>query len=552
MVSSVSDSDLLKELRALRERVEALEQAMKSQLRVRLEPIGERAFFGQPVTIRATVTREDGGPPAAGAQVTLITTWGKLRTSTVLERQQGGSVTVRTEADGTAQVVLIPPRAEELQESQQAAIETVLDLLDAKAATPRETRAGLTEMVKQYLWEANHLFREAVDIYFGGLAAGAADSASESGRLDEWRFFDSTVMAFVQKDASGQGAGNSVQAAAALSLRFKDWLGPWLETYLDVANSDNPLPGDLTGTKDLGGDAASLLDDIYDRVNDFAANQRGAVGAYVGRKVAEKSLREFADSGIADLPLDTKVAIANSLTGTSDAIANSGARALAGIRQSRANLSQEIDTKLDKGVTGSLAGFHDALSAAAADSLQGFLDGAAKVRSDTFTGFQQDLNAARSDLLTGFQNDALRVSRDSLDSFRTTLNDARSASVRDFQNDVVKTRDRSLGEFQRDVDNVRARSFKDFQTDVSTHRTESLSAFQDDAGQVRKDVLIGFQNDVSTAKTDSVKDFQTTLRSEAANLQLGTRLSQLEGSFRTVNDNVTTLREDVRRIKRVP
>lgn len=511
MVSPVSDSDLLKEIRALRERVEALEQGMRGRLRVTLEPISERAFFGQPVSIRATVTREDGGSPVSGAQVTLITTWGKLRSSGILEKQQGSSVTVRTDAEGTAQVILIPPSAEELQDSQQAAIETMLDLLDAKAATPRETQTGLNEMVRQYLWEANSLFREAVDIYFSQFPSRVADPVNESPRLDEWSFFDSAIMAFVQQTATGQDSGNSVQAAATLTLRFKDWLAPWLETYLDFANSQNAFLGDLAGTKDLGGDTSSLLDDLYDRINDFAANQRGAVGTYVGRKVAEKSLREFADSGIADLSLDTKVAISNSLTVTSDAIAKGGALALAGIKQSRANLSEEIDTKLSQGVTGSLAGFHDALNAAVTTSLQGFLESATKAKSDTLTDFQTDLITAKSDLFAGFKTEITDQLAGSLGSFKDDLGKVRNDGLSGFQNDVDRSRTNIFKQFQLDLNNARTKSFGDFQADVNKHKTDVFAGFQQDVNRARADSLTGFQNDAVKVRSDSLNVFQTSL-----------------------------------------
>lgn len=546
MVSPVSNSDLLKEIQALRERVEALEQGMSSRLRVTLEPIGERTFFGQPVSIRATVTHEQGSSPASGAQVTLITTWGKLRSSSILENQQGGSITVRTDADGTAQVVLIPPSAEELKDAQQAAIETMLGLLDATAATPRDTQAGLNEMVRQYLWEANSLFREAVDIYSSEFRSRVADSVNESTRLDEWKFFDSTIMAFAQKEATGQDAGSPVQAAAPLTLHFKDWLAPWLETYLDVANSQNAFLDDLAGTKDLGGDTSSLLDDIYDRINDFAANQRGAVGAFVGRKVAEKSLREFADSGIADLSLDTQIAIANSLTVTSDAITKGGALALAGIKQSRANLSQEIDTKLSQGVTGSLAGFHDALSAAVTTSLQGFLESATKAKSDTLTDFQTDLNTTKSNVFAGLKTEIADQLSGSLGSFKDDLGKARNDGLSGFQNDVDKSRSNIFKQFQLDLTNVTTKSFGDFQADVTKNKTDAFASFQQDVSRARADSLTGFQNDAVKVRSESLNAFQTSLNdartTSAKDFQsdLNKSRTQSLGDFQKEIDTVRT------------
>ena len=156
---------LLQEVRALRETIEALQLALGSQHRAELRALQERPFLGQPITVVATVT-DLGGSATVGAPITFAATWGRLRAAGGLTVQQGGSVTTRIGADGTARVTLLPPTSEDLSGPQQGALETMLRLLDNEALTPSDTESGLREMVLGYRWEANVDFRRAVDIYF--------------------------------------------------------------------------------------------------------------------------------------------------------------------------------------------------------------------------------------------------------------------------------------------------------------------------------------------------------------------------------------------------
>ena len=47
---------------------------------------------------------------------------------------------------------------------------------------------------------------------------------------------------------------------------------------------------------------------MYGRIRDFVDDQRGLVGEFVGRKVAERSLTGVLDAGLADVPLATRAA----------------------------------------------------------------------------------------------------------------------------------------------------------------------------------------------------------------------------------------------------
>jgi hypothetical protein len=336
---------LMQEIRTLRETVEALQSTLGARRRVTLHPIEDHPFLGQPVTIVATVTDALGTAPQVDMPVTFATTWGRLRSVGLLV-QQGNTVTARTNAAGTAKVTLLPPTSEDLWERQQGALETMLRLLDADAATPLETRSGLEEMVRRYDWEANVDFRRAVDIYFRDLSHHLLDTINQYDYMRSWSYFDATVMAFARDDAGGDAPGTTVQSTASLTLRFKDWLGPWLETYQAEFESQNALENELQHARQRTEEAGALVQDVYGRVRDFVADQRGLVGEYAGRKVAGTSLDRFIASELGDLPPETRVNLFPALKVAADTIDTAGVKVLSAVGQTHSNLRQELNQKI--------------------------------------------------------------------------------------------------------------------------------------------------------------------------------------------------------------
>jgi hypothetical protein len=341
---------LLQEVRALRETVEALHAALGVRHRATLRLLQDRPFLGQPVNIVATVTDALGTTPQVGVPVTLAATWGRLRFAGDLTVQQGGTVTARTGADGTVRVTLLPPTSEDLWEPQQSALETTLRLLDVGALTPHDTEAGLQEMVRRYRWEANVDLRRAVDVYFRDFRHRLLDTVNYRDYMQAWSYFDATVMMFVRGDPSD----TAVQGTATLTLLFKDWLGPWLETYLALSESESTLGDDLQRVKERGGEAGALVQGIYGQVRDFVAGQRGLVGEYAGRKVASESLDRFLDSQLDDLPLDDRISLFPALKVAADTVDAAGLNVLTAVGQTRAELRQELSDKIRRVETGGI------------------------------------------------------------------------------------------------------------------------------------------------------------------------------------------------------
>ena len=334
------------EFDALAEQVAALQAALAAGApRVALDPVGPQRYLGQPLTIRVTVTAP-GGAPVVGAPVTLSASWGRLSGSDGFSVQSGGSVTLRTAADGTARVTLVAPTSEDLEAGQQAAVELVLNGLDPAAPTPLEASEELTALVEAYRFEANDEFRGGVDIYFRDFHEHLLDRVNYQDALDAWSTFDSTVVAYVHELADDGTADTAVVASGAVLVHFRDWLGAWLQTHIDLADADGLLSGDLALSAHFD-DPNDTLIRIHKRVGEFVSVQQGVVGQIVGQKVAEAKLGGFLESGAIDgLSNDKKQTLFPAVDASSGTVGTLGVQALGAVEQARQAVQQHVDEQI--------------------------------------------------------------------------------------------------------------------------------------------------------------------------------------------------------------
>lgn len=355
------DQDLLREIRELRETVTALRREVGERQRVTLRSLQEGPFLGQPVNVVATVTGS-GGEPRVNVPVTFTTTWGRLRAVEGFRLRETSGVTVWTDAEGQARVVLLPPVLEDVTAARQGALETALRLLDPAAPTPEAAADGLRELARQYRLDGNAELRQAVDLYLQELGQRWRDSF-ESRVYPVWPAFDTTVFAFA-RDADPNDEDvldTAVLATAALPLRFKDWLGPWLQALARVMGEEDTLAGDLKNARGRFREASSLVGHVYGRVQLFLDNQKGIAGELAGRRAAETSLRSFLDDGLPDLPKDVRTGVLQGVEVASGTLKSAGAGVLAAVGQTRKDLTRAIDVKIANvpqvdlsGVTGRL------------------------------------------------------------------------------------------------------------------------------------------------------------------------------------------------------
>ncbi len=406
-IDQAAFDELAAEVRSLRDAVDAL-RAAAAPPRVVLRAVGPPRYLGQPLTLVATVTGADG-LRRPDVPVTLSAAWGRLRGSDGFSIQTGTSLTLRSAGDGTVRAELVPPTSEDLQATQQAAVEAALGRLDPAAATPQDAADGLGALVREYRFDANDDFRAGVDIYFRDFHQHLLDRVNLRDELKEWSSFDSAVVAYVQGLGDDGAPASGVDAAAALVVRFRDWLAPWLQVHVDAAGSETLLGGELKLATNLPA-AGDMLTRIHQRVGEFVSLQQGLVGQLVGQKVAEAKLDTFLETDIDVLPDESKRTLFPAVDTASTTIATLGVHALGAIEQTRSDLRRHVNTQLTAGLDAALA------QSATFKSLQTLV--AAKVDKTTFDaavaskvdiatlaelGKAADFSAFKTSLTTVFQ-----------------------------------------------------------------------------------------------------------------------------------------------------
>jgi hypothetical protein len=69
--------------------------------------------------------------------------------------------------------------------------------------------------------------------------------------------------------------------------------------------------------------------------------------SYVGQRITESSIRDFLQGGIEDLPREKQLAIFPALDAASHTVASSDASVLGAVGETRLELRQELDTKIE-------------------------------------------------------------------------------------------------------------------------------------------------------------------------------------------------------------
>ncbi len=354
--------ELLQEIQSLRETVDELKQTIGKCHRVTLRPVHVSPFLGQPVTVVATVTDASGRTPKGDARMTFSASWGKLRCSDGFSAQEARTVTARTGVDGTIRLTHLPDTSEELWDVQSSALESMLRRLDPTVPTPQEDLKGFLELARQYRWEANVHFRRAVDIYVRDFQRRAMETVNTHDHMARWRYLDATVVAYVRDDEAADNVPSSVWGTAALTLQFKDWLGPLLQAHLDLASAESRLDRDLVWIKDLEKDTGRLVETVYDRIRDYVNGQRGLLGEIAGRKVSQAAIGGFLQASIGDLPLEARASLFAPLQAASGTLEKAGVSVLSGLGQARTELKKDLSTAVNQIETTNLGPMRDQLS----------------------------------------------------------------------------------------------------------------------------------------------------------------------------------------------
>jgi hypothetical protein len=337
MSTDLSPARLKQEIEELRGLVAGLRAALSARLQVTLRAGERHRFLGQPATFTATVTTGPDRAAAVDVPVTFVTSWGHLTPANLNAPGRGTTITVRTTASGTATVKLRPPVSSDLLVPQQETLQQTLDLLDPTAATPGDLALGLTWLANLYRWQTNVDLRRAIDIYVRDLGHDPLDPINERNALEAWSYVDALVTAFVQDDSGG-----AIEGAAAAPARFKDGLGPWLQTYRQLAATTSRLPGNLDWLAQGQERPGQVTDRVYQRIRTHVADQPGLIGERTGRTVAENAIRTFLQGDTEKLSPAVKVGLYPSL-GDAESVVSAGSGAvLNAVGGLRADFTQEV------------------------------------------------------------------------------------------------------------------------------------------------------------------------------------------------------------------
>ena len=421
-----------REVALLRAQVDALLASGGAGRSISLRARQERPFLGETVDLVAELQAADG-EPLIGVPITLVVTWGELAARDGARELDGTSVTTRTDANGRARAVFRPSASERFGPIQRASLTNALKLLDRDAGSPREAAESLRALGREYYAPAAGSLRQAMDVFFRDFGGGLTDAIVPRDHLGVWEHIDCTVIALA-RDRQGGVATSAVSATAALTLRVRNWLAPWLQLMSEVIEGQSRLGVDLDlAARHADGDV--IMGTVFQRLREFIGTQPGIAAEFVARRVADDALENFTSNGIAELPVATQRTLAPALLNTARTVRSTGATVLTAASQARAEVTRDlggvIDRRVEELVPADLGKYGADIAGLRAEfsGLRSIMN----EHSQSFSAFQteigQELTAmVRKDAFESYRAEVateldLRVRQDAFDDFRIGIGD---------------------------------------------------------------------------------------------------------------------------------
>jgi hypothetical protein len=504
--------ELQREVAALRELLLRGGGTGVSARRLTLRAVQPNAFLGQPMTVVATLFDNDA--PAVDVPITFVATRGELHANDGYAAHHGHLITARTGFDGTVRITFQATTSEALTSLQRDALTSMLARLDAAAVTPRAIEAQFQALARQYAWEVNQPFRHAVDIFVRDFQPMLLDTINVRDCLAEWTFHDSALLAFVSSDGTN-GAGSAVSASATLHARAKDWIPPFLETFIAVWRAQSPLTEELRTLGQTETDTGRLVTAVYDRAAAYVSTRYGRVGSYVGRKVAESSIRTFLDQELPNLPLDARIDVFPALDVASKTLATTDAAVIRGLVGARNDISREVEKRT-----------------APAFDFGGLIDRVGELEfglAAAPTG--DDIAAVRAELLA-----AVNVARTEL----TSALDQTNASLLNTLQQSTRNLDLVVTQLRADMDRLQPR------VDAAITTTELNAALAGRVTQTELNAALASrvtqpQLDAALAARVTQTQLDAALEQKVDSTAFNTLRRDLDGRFVSVNDRINRI-----------
>jgi antitoxin component HigA of HigAB toxin-antitoxin module len=462
--------------------------------RLALQVYQAAPYLGQGATIVASVSGADG-TPLGDVPLTLVTTFGELRSDDGTER--GQTIGVRTSPDGRVRAGLRVPLPEGM-DAEQAAFDSAIRGLNPNARTPADDADALANLARQYAWEANAELRRAIDEYLLEFGKGLNEAVTARDFLHQWSDMRCAIVAYVTDDPGGTGAGSTVLRAATATVTFRNWLGAFLQTSLNLAQGAANINQELNLMTQLGTNPAGIVEGVYSRTRFYTGQQFGAVGTLVGRKVSDNAVRDLLTAAIGSAATDGSRAVSQALEAGRG---TAGAGAHLGVATAQTStLGNTVATKADVAVVDKVRGDLTATIGTKADA-----SSVEKLRGDLITsiGTKADVSAVdkvRSDLTAtiGTKADASAVDKvrsDLTTSIATKADVSAVDKVRsDLTTSIAGKADASA------VDKVRS----DLTTNIGTKADVSA------VDKVRSDLTTSIATKADVSAVDKVRSDLTT------------------------------------------
>ena len=339
-------ASVLQEVRELKEMIRALQTNMGLRYRISLRLAQTGVYLGQSSIILIEVHDLQKNKPKANMRVTIASSWGTLETQVGFETRQGSVVTAQTDINGRAKLKLSGPTYEKLTQAQQTALDSALRTLDPNAQTPDEVAVALRSLVSQYQANGNIALRQAIDIYFRTRRDALAGAINPPSSSFAWPYFDALLTAYIHEDSSQSDNGNTVESTSLLKVRVKDWLDPWYQTYIKTLNEVCTISDDFAGFTGKFTDNGVLLDNMVNRLYSYSSGEFGLVGESVAEKVAQWQVNKFLNTGLADIPFDTKQMLFPALGLAAKNITSGQMGTLVVMGEVRTDINRKVDTKI--------------------------------------------------------------------------------------------------------------------------------------------------------------------------------------------------------------
>lgn len=541
----MTETLILDELRRLQQQVATLQRAATRRHRVTLTPVQAQSWLGQAVTLGVRVTDEEGVQPRVDCPLLVTTTWGQLRVADGYTLQTGESIVARTDLTGTLTVTLLPPLAEELWEPQQRALETLLAQFDPTAPTPQAMLSALNAAVAQYQQVTEQELRAAVDFYFQQFYQPRLATLTTYDWLQSWQTINATVIALAPETvlSIGELAGETlpllaatVQGAAVLPLRFRDWLGPWLQSYINLASAQGNLRQQFTLLKELTKNPEELVAATADLVQAAVRNQVGRTGELLEQQVVYGVVTTLLDQDIQELPVATRLKLLTGLPPVTDTVHRLGSRAGANLEQAAADLKNDLTQQVDSKV-GSL------------NQAQGVLDSRLTGVEGTVGGLQSVIQhkAERSDL-TALQGQFVELGKGT-----QTL----TTRLESLQSNFSKL-DQAVGGFRGDLDRLREEVKTGGNLELVTKLQEQLADVTTSFQKFDRRFATFQEKTVAQLETTLARDefvrFQSELDQQVAKLSertdaVQTQFGKLQNDFGRFDTSLNKLQLDLRDVQ---